>query len=232
MCVCVLLCLLVLLVFGVSQIREAAQCSDGSKNVLAAAVDAAKVRCTLGEISSAMEDVWGRYILSSRVVGGVYRAAYPDTSEIERVEGLVNRFEDQAGRRPRMLVVKLGQDGHDRGAKIIANGFADLGFDVDLGPLFQTPQEAARQALDADVHVVGVSTQAAGHRTAVPELIKELRRSGAGYISVIVGGVIPEEDHDFLRSRGVKLIFGPGTRVINAAETVLKHLVEEEKIAR
>mmetsp|Transcript_6211 Transcript_6211/g.18729 ORF Transcript_6211/g.18729 Transcript_6211/m.18729 type:complete len:748 (-) Transcript_6211:101-2344(-) len=217
---------------ALDRIREDARKGGRDHNVLEAAVSAARARCTLGEISLALEDVWGRYVPTTQVIGGVYRNQYSEQEDLERVERLVHSFESRVGRRPRMLVVKLGQDGHDRGAKVIASGFADLGFDVDLGPLFQTPSEAAQQALDADVHVVGVSTQAAAHRTMVPELVRELKKAGGDDITVIVGGVIPEDDYSLLRDHGVRLIFGPGTRVVLAAEQVLEHLVQDQNISR
>jgi methylmalonyl-CoA mutase len=197
---------------------------SGEGNLLEAAVDAARVRATVGEISEAMEQVFSRHRAEVRSVSGVYRAMYRDEKEFERVSKAVAAFGEQAGRRPRMLVVKLGQDGHDRGMKVIATSFADLGFDVDVGPLFQTPAEAAQQAIDNDVHVVGVSSQAAGHKTLVPELVKALRDAGAPDIAVVVGGIIPPQDYDFLRKEGVAAIFGPGTPVPEAASEVLEVL--------
>ncbi len=203
-------------------ISELAQSGEG--NLLAAAIDAARVRATVGEISEAMEKVFSRHRAEVRSVSGVYRAMYRDEEAFARVAKAVETFGTQAGRRPRMLVVKLGQDGHDRGIKVIATSFADLGFDVDVGPLFQTPSEAAQLAIDNDVHVVGVSSQAAGHKTLVPELIRALREAGASEIVVIVGGIIPPQDYDFLRSEGVAAIFGPGTPIPDAAAEVLEVL--------
>ena len=196
----------------------------GEGNLLEAAVAAARVRATVGEISDAMEEVFSRHRAEVRSVSGVYRSVYRDQESFDRVTKSVEEFAKESGRRPRMLVVKLGQDGHDRGMKVIATSFADLGFDVDVGPLFQTPAEAAQQAIDNDVHVVGVSSQAAGHKTLVPELVKALREAGASDISVIVGGIIPPQDYEFLRGEGVSAIFGPGTPVPDAAAEVLEVL--------
>ena len=196
----------------------------GEGNLLEAAVAAARVRATVGEISDAMEEVFSRHRAEVRSVSGVYRSVYRDQESFDRVTNSVEEFAKESGRRPRMLVVKLGQDGHDRGMKVIATSFADLGFDVDVGPLFQTPAEAAQQAIDNDVHVVGVSSQAAGHKTLVPELVKALREAGASDIAVIVGGIIPPQDYDFLRNEGVSAIFGPGTPVPDAAAEVLEVL--------
>jgi methylmalonyl-CoA mutase len=203
-------------------IFELAQSGQG--NLLAAAIDAARVRATVGEISEAMEKVFSRHRAEVRSVSGVYRATYRDSETFARVAKAVESFGQRAGRRPRMLAVKLGQDGHDRGIKVIATSFADLGFDVDIGPLFQTPAEAAQLAIDNDVHVVGVSSQAAGHKTLVPELIRALRDAGAPEIVVIVGGIIPPQDYDFLRNEGVAAIFGPGTPIPDAAAEVLEVL--------
>jgi methylmalonyl-CoA mutase len=197
---------------------------SGEGNLLEAAVEAARVRATVGEISDAMEKVFSRHRAQVRSVSGVYRAMYRDEEAFEKVAHTVEDFEREHGRRPRMLVVKLGQDGHDRGLKVIATSFADLGFDVDVGPLFQTPAEAAQQAIDNDVHVVGVSSQAAGHKTLVPELVAALREAGAPDIQVVVGGIIPPQDYDFLRAEGVAAIFGPGTPVPEAAAEVLEVL--------
>ena len=197
---------------------------NGQGNLLKAAVDAARARATVGEISDAMEVAYSRHRADIRSVSGVYRSMYRDEEEFARVNQSVEAFATETGRRPRMLVVKLGQDGHDRGMKVIATSFADLGFDVDIGPLFQTPTEAAQQAIDNDVHVVGVSSQAAGHKTLVPELVHALREAGAGDIAVVVGGIIPPQDYDFLRKEGVAALFGPGTPVPEAAAEVLEVL--------
>lgn len=196
---------------------------DGG-NLLAAAVEASKSRATVGEISDAMERVFGRYKPLDRVVSGAYSGEFTDKSELDIVLERVQEFESKNGRRPRILVAKMGQDGHDRGAKVIASGFADLGFDVDIGPLFQTPGEVARQALDADVHVVGVSSQAAGHKALVPKLIEQLAAEGADDVLVVCGGVIPPQDYAFLKEKGVAAIFGPGTKIYKAAGEILDKL--------
>ncbi len=197
---------------------------NGKGNLLAAAIDAARARATVGEISSALEDVYGRYRAAIQTVSGVYASVEHGNSEFDKVCEDVRAFAAEEGRRPRMLVVKLGQDGHDRGMKIIATAFADIGFDVDVGPLFQTPAEAARQAIDNDVHVVGVSSQAAGHKTLVPLLVEALAANGADNIAVVVGGVIPPQDYEFLHQHGVSCVVGPGTPVPKAAAAVLKVL--------
>ncbi|MCU0271173.1 MAG: methylmalonyl-CoA mutase [Acidimicrobiales bacterium] len=193
----------------------------GGANLLALAVEAARARATVGEISDAMEAVFGRHRAEVRSISGVYGAAYEGDDGYAAIQGEIEAFAAEEGRRPRMLVAKMGQDGHDRGAKVIATAFADLGFDVDVGPLFQTPEEAARDAVENDVHVVGVSSQAAGHKTLVPQLIEELRRAGAEDVLVVCGGVIPPQDYDALYAAGVSAIFGPGTNIVEAARTVL-----------
>jgi len=205
--------------------------ATGKGNLLALAVDAARTRASVGEISSALEKVWGRYRAEIRTISGVYGAQYGSDSEWQALRKDVDRFAAEHGRRPRMLVAKVGQDGHDRGAKVIATAFADLGFDVDIGTLFQTPEEIARQAVENDVHVVGVSTQSGGHKTLVPQLIKELERLGANDIAVAVGGIIPTRDYPFLTSAGVKAIFGPGTAIPKAARRVLEVLEESGRPA-
>lgn len=213
--------------------RDAAACStaldalsaaagDGSGNLLALAVDAARARATVGEISDALEQVYSRHRAVTRSISGVYGGAYQGDEGFEKIRREVEVFAQAEGRRPRMLVVKMGQDGHDRGAKVIATAFADIGFDVDIGPLFQTPEEAARQALENDVHVVGVSSLAAGHKTLVPQLIAALRQQGAGDILVVCGGVIPPQDYDGLRRAGVAAIYGPGTNIPVAAAEMIK----------
>ena len=191
-------------------------------NLLEAAVGAARARATVGEISMAMEKVFGRHRAEVKTLAGVYGAAYEGDAGFAAIQKDVEAFAEEEGRRPRMLVVKMGQDGHDRGAKVIATAFADIGFDVDVGPLFQTPEEAAQDAVDNDVHVVGVSSQAAGHKTLAPKLIEALKAKDAGDIIVICGGVIPQQDYDFLREAGVKAIFGPGTNIPAAAADILK----------
>jgi len=196
-------------------------------NLLAVAVDAARARATVGEISAALEKQWGRHQAVNRTVSGVYGAAYKGDESFEAIKTRVREFGERHGRRPRMLVVKLGQDGHDRGAKVIATAFADIGFDVDIGPLFQTPEEAARQAIENDVHVIGVSSQAAGHKTLVPAMIQSLEAQNAGDIQVVCGGVIPPQDYAALRQVGVAALFGPGTHIPTAAGEVLS-LIEKQ----
>ena len=190
-------------------------------NLLEAAVEAARARASVGEISMAMEEVFGRHRAEVKTLAGVYGAAYEGDAGFEQIQKDVEAFAEAEGRRPRMLVVKMGQDGHDRGAKVIATAFADIGFDVDVGPLFQTPEEAAQDAIDNDVHVVGISSQAAGHKTLAPKLIEALKERGAEDIIVICGGVIPQQDYDFLKAAGVKAIFGPGTNIPAAAREIL-----------
>ena len=201
----------------------------GDGNLLALCIEAARARATVGEMSDAMEAVFGRHAAEVRTGLGTYGREYADDEDFAAVSARVDAFAEAEGRRPRMLVVKMGQDGHDRGAKVIATGFADLGFDVDVGVLFQTPAEAAADAVDNDVHVVGVSSQAAGHKTLVPQLIEELKARGAGDVAVVVGGVIPPQDVPFLESVGVDAVFGPGTNIVTAAATVLDLLTERSK---
>ncbi len=202
-------------------LREGAK---GSANLLALAVEAARARCSLGEISSAMEDVFGRYGTSPTPVSGIYGGAYTDDARWARLEDGVAATERRLGRKPRMLVAKMGQDGHDRGANLVSSMFGDLGFDVVPGPLFQTPEEAAKLAIDSDVDVIGASSLAAGHKTLIPELIGHLKDAGRADIKVIAGGVIPAQDYEMLRAAGVQAIFGPGTNLVEAAEEVLKLL--------
>ncbi|MBK8979666.1 MAG: methylmalonyl-CoA mutase [Planctomycetes bacterium] len=196
----------------------------GHANLLGLAIDAARAGATVGEISSAMEEVFGRYQAQVRTIGGVYASEVQDLEPVRRVQASTREFAQREGRRPRILVAKMGQDGHDRGAKVIATAFADLGFDVDVGPLFQTPEEVARQAVDNDVHIVGVSSLAGGHRELVPALVAELRRQGADDVLVVVGGVIPRQDHAALEAAGCAAVFGPGTVIPEAAERLLKIL--------
>ncbi len=191
-------------------------------NLLEAAVEAARARASVGEISMAMEKVFGRHRAEVKTLAGVYGSAYEGDEGFAQIQKDVDTFAEEEGRRPRMLVVKMGQDGHDRGAKVIATAFADIGFDVDVGPLFQTPEEAAQDAIDNDVHVVGISSQAAGHKTLAPKLIEALKAEGAGDIIVICGGVIPHQDYAFLEEAGVKAIFGPGTNIPSAARDILE----------
>ncbi len=191
-------------------------------NLLEGAVEAARARATVGEISMAMEKQFGRHRAEVKTLAGVYGAAYEGDAGFAAIQKSVEDFAEQEGRRPRMLVVKMGQDGHDRGAKVIATAFADIGFDVDVGPLFQTPAEAAQDAVDNDVHVIGISSQAAGHKTLAPQLVKALKEAGAEDIIVICGGVIPQQDYQFLYDAGVKAIFGPGTNIPAAAQDILQ----------
>ncbi|SDM68838.1 methylmalonyl-CoA mutase [Siphonobacter aquaeclarae] len=203
-----------------------AAAAAGSGNLLEAAIDAARVRATLGEISSALEQVFGRHKALIRTISGIYAAEVSDDENFRLARQLADEFARAEGRRPRILVAKMGQDGHDRGAKIIATSFADLGFDVDVGPLFQTPAEVAMQAVENDVHVIGASSLAAGHKTLIPELIAELNRLGRPDIQVVAGGVIPPQDYAFLEEAGVKGIFGPGTVISIAAQQILRTLLD------
>jgi methylmalonyl-CoA mutase len=207
---------------ALERLERCAATRDG--NLLECTVEAARKRATLGEISMALEKVWGRYEATTRTIAGVYSAESASGEEFRKARRMVEQFEREEGRRPRILVAKMGQDGHDRGAKVIATAFADIGFDVDIGPLFQTPSEVARFALDSDVHIVGVSSLAAGHKTLVPQLIEELRALGRDDILVVVGGVIPPQDYKFLYEAGVAGIFGPGTVIPVAAQKVLEML--------
>ncbi|MBU2089470.1 MAG: cobalamin-dependent protein, partial [Alphaproteobacteria bacterium] len=203
----------------------------GKGNLLAACVDAARARATVGEMSDAMEKVFTRHRAVIRSISGVYGSAYDDDDGFRRIQKETDDFAAEEGRRPRLLVVKLGQDGHDRGAKVIATAFADIGFDVDIGPLFQTPEEAARQAIENDVHVVGVSSQAAGHKTLVPELRTALDAMGGGDILIVCGGVIPPQDYEFLTAHGVSAIYGPGTNIPHAAAEILTLIRRRRKAA-
>jgi methylmalonyl-CoA mutase len=194
----------------------------GSGNLLDLAIKASRLRATVGEISDALETVWGRHRATNQTVSGVYSAAFGEDGTMQAIRSLTDSFALAEGRRPRIMIAKLGQDGHDRGANVVATAFADLGFDVDVGPLFQTPEEAARQAVENDVHAIGVSTLAAGHKTLVPALIKALRDQGADDIVIIVGGVIPAQDYDELYKAGIAGIFGPGTPIPQCANEVLR----------
>ena len=198
-----------------------AAAESGQGNLLSLAIEATRARATVGEISDALEQVYGRFVANAQTVSGVYAAAYADDAEWGGIAMDIDAFVEKHGRRPRMLVAKMGQDGHDRGAKVVATAFADVGFDVDLSPMFSTPEEVARQAIENDVHVVGASSLAAGHKTLVPQLIDALREQGADDVIVIAGGVIPQQDYGFLEERGVALIFGPGTPIPDAARKVL-----------
>tara|TARA_R110000796_G_scaffold96719_1_gene202784 strand:- start:170561 stop:172678 length:2118 start_codon:yes stop_codon:yes gene_type:complete len=200
---------------------------SGKGNLLELAVDAARLRASLGEISTALENVFGRHKAVIRSISGVYSNEVKDNEDFKRARELADKFAEMDGRRPRIMVAKMGQDGHDRGAKVIATSFADLGFDVDIGPLFQTPEETALQAAENDVHMIGASSLAAGHKTLIPQLIAELKRLGREDIMVIAGGVIPPADYDFLREAGAAAIFGPGTVIAKAAQEILLKLIEE-----
>lgn len=199
----------------------------GEGNLLDAAVQAAKERATLGEISDALEEVFGRYRAEIKSVQGVYKKEIMTDSAFAKAQELANQFAEKEGRRPRIMIAKMGQDGHDRGAKVVATGYADVGFDVDIGPLFQTPAEAAKQAVENDVHILGVSSLAAGHKTLVPQVMEELKKYGREDIMIIVGGVIPRKDYDFLFNAGVAAVFGPGTKISEAAIDILQLLLED-----
>jgi methylmalonyl-CoA mutase len=202
---------------------------NGNGNLLALAIDCARVRASLGEISMVMENVYGRHQATIRSISGVYSSESMNDSDFEKAKELVETFAKLEGRRPRIMIAKMGQDGHDRGAKVIATSFADIGFDVDIGPLFQTPKEAAKQAVENDVHVLGVSSLAAGHKTLVPQVIEELKLLGREDIMVVAGGVIPAQDYDFLYNAGVFGVFGPGTKISKAAQSILELLIDSTK---
>jgi methylmalonyl-CoA mutase len=198
---------------------------SGKGNLLEAAIEAARNRATLGEISMAMESVFGRYSATIKSIAGVYKREIKADAKFQEAQALADKFAALEGRRPRIMVAKMGQDGHDRGAKVVATSFADLGFDVDIGPLFQTPEEAARQAVENDVHILGMSSLAAGHKTLAPQVIEELKKLGREDIMLIVGGVIPPKDYQFLYDRGVAAVFGPGTVISEAASEILQLLI-------
>jgi methylmalonyl-CoA mutase len=210
-----------------SEITKA--CETGKGNLLALSVEAAKKRASLGEISYACEKVFGRYKAVIRTISGVYSAEAGKEGSFVEAHKLADEYAEIEGRRPRIMIAKMGQDGHDRGAKVVATGYADIGFDVDIGPLFQTPAEAARQAVENDVHILGVSCLAAGHKTLVPQVIEELKKLGREDIMVIVGGVIPPQDYQFLYESGVVAIFGPGTVISEAGVKMLELLIEARK---
>ena len=197
---------------------------SGQGNLLDLSIQAIRLRATVGEVSDALEKVFGRHRADTQKVTGVYAAAYDSAEGWEKLKAEIAEFAQAQGRRPRVMIAKLGQDGHDRGAKVVATAYADLGFDVDMGPLFQTPEECARQAIENDVHAVGVSTLAAGHKTLVPAIIAELKKQGADDIIVFVGGVIPRQDYEFLYESGVKGIYGPGTPIPASAKDVLEQI--------
>ena len=201
------------------------QCAETDEgNLLELAVDAARARATNGEISGALEKVWGRHKAIIRSIAGVYSAEFGNDEEVTTIRQMTDEFEVNEGRRPRIMVAKMGQDGHDRGAKVIATAFADMGFDVDIGPLFQTPAEVAKQAVENDVHVVGISSLAAGHKTLLPQLVTELNQLGRDDMMIVIGGVIPAQDYQFLYEHGASAIFGPGTVIPVAAQKVLNEL--------
>jgi methylmalonyl-CoA mutase len=195
-------------------------------NLLELAVEAARVRATLGEISLALENHWGRYVAKTQTISGVYSNEMKKNEDFAAALKAADAFAEKIGRRPRIMIAKMGQDGHDRGAKVVATSFADLGFDVDMGPLFQTPKEAAKQAVENDVHILGISSLAAGHKTLVPAVMEELKALGREDILIIVGGVIPAQDYDYLYDRGVAGIFGPGTAIAKAAKSILDILID------
>jgi methylmalonyl-CoA mutase len=207
--------------------RLTASAENGSENLLSLAVEAARNRATLGEISDALEAVFGRYKAQIRSFSGVYSKEIKNDASFERAQQLADAFAKKEGRRPRIMIAKMGQDGHDRGAKVVATGYADVGFDVDIGPLFQTPAEAAKQAVENDVHILGVSSLAAGHKTLVPQVIEELKKYGREDIMVIVGGVIPAQDYQFLFDAGAVAVFGPGTKISDAAISILEVLLQD-----
>ncbi|WP_338731066.1 methylmalonyl-CoA mutase [Mangrovimonas cancribranchiae] len=209
---------------SLQKLTEAAK--TGQENLLALAVNAARNRATLGEISSALETVFGRYKAQIKSFSGVYSKEVKDDDSFKKAKALADKFAEQDGRRPRIMIAKMGQDGHDRGAKVVATGYADVGFDVDIGPLFQTPQEAAKQAVENDVHILGVSSLAAGHKTLVPQVIEELKKYGREDIMVIVGGVIPKQDYQYLFDAGAVAVFGPGTKISDAAIKILEILID------
>jgi len=203
-------------------LTESARSEKG--NLLALAIEAAKKRASLGEISDALEKVYGRHKAIIRSITGVYGREFGEDDQIKELLEITDAFATREGRRPRILIAKMGQDGHDRGAKVVATAYADLGFDVDIGPLFQTPEETARQAVENDVHVIGMSSLAAGHKTLLPQLIEELGKLDREDIMVIVGGVIPSQDYDYLMEHGAAAIFGPGTVIPTAARKILAEL--------
>jgi methylmalonyl-CoA mutase len=210
-------------------LKKITSVAEKGGNLLEASIAAVRLRATVGEVSDAMEKIFGRYAATTRVISGAYASEYGDSEIITSLRRRTERFLEKTGRRPRMLVTKMGQDGHDRGIKVVATAYADLGFDVDISPMFQTPEEAARMAIENDVHVVGASSLAAGHKILVPELIANLQKSGGDEIMVIAGGVIPPPDYEFLYKQGVKAVFGPGTAITESADKVLA-LLEEKYI--
>ena len=207
---------------ALAALTRAAETGEG--NLLDMTVKAIRLRATVGEVSDALEKVFSRFRANHQTISGVYGGVVEGDNNWESLKTDVAKFTEAEGRRPRVMIAKLGQDGHDRGAKVVATAYADLGFDIDMGPLFQTPEEAARQAVENDVHAVGVSSLAAGHKTLLPELVKALKAQGADDIIVFAGGVIPAQDYDFLYAAGAKAIFGPGTRIEDSARMVLEEI--------
>jgi methylmalonyl-CoA mutase len=210
-----------------SALEALTKCAETDEgNLLDLAIKAARARATLGEISYSLEKIWGRFQAVTRTISGVYSTEYSSDSDDKVIEAkkLTDEFAKKEGRRPRIMIAKMGQDGHDRGAKVVATAYADMGFDVDMGPLFQTPEETARQAVENDVHIIGMSSLAAGHKTLLPQLIEELKKLGREDIIVIVGGVIPAQDYDFLYKHGATAIFGPGTKIPEAAITIMEEV--------
>jgi methylmalonyl-CoA mutase len=214
---------------ALNTLTHAAETGEG--NLLALAVEATRARASLGEISQALEKVYGRHQAEIRSISGVYSSEYTESQTIADVRAMTDAFEQREGRRPRIMVAKMGQDGHDRGAKVISTAFADMGFDVDIGPLFQTPEEAARQAVENDVHVLGISSLAAGHKTLLPQVVEALRTMGREDILIVIGGIIPAQDYDFLREQGASAVFGPGTVIPVAAKRVLEELNRQFELA-
>ena len=208
---------------ALAKLSDVARTGEG--NLLEVAIEAARVRATLGEISSAMEEHFGRHKAVVRTISGVYSRESAGDDDFREVQELTNQFAMEQGRRPRIMIAKMGQDGHDRGAKVVATSFADMGFDVDMGPLFQTPEEVARQAAENDVDFVGASSLAGGHKTLVPQLVEELRRLGREDILVIAGGVIPQQDYEYLYERGISAVFGPGSKLPRCARLMLEKLM-------
>jgi methylmalonyl-CoA mutase len=201
-----------------------AAAESGNGNLLDLTVKAMRLRATVGEVSDALEKIFGRFRANNQTISGVYGGVVEGQESWEKIKADVAKFAEEEGRRPRIMIAKLGQDGHDRGAKVVATAYADLGFDIDMGPLFQTPEEAARQAIENDVHAVGVSSLAAGHKTLLPQLVKALKEQGGDDIIVFAGGVIPAQDYDYLYNAGAKAIFGPGTRIEDSAIKVLEEV--------
>jgi methylmalonyl-CoA mutase len=203
------------------------RCAESNGNLLEVCIPAIRARATVGEVSDAIEKVFGRFVATTRVISGVYASEFGDQTVIETIRKRCEKFSEKQGRRPRILMTKMGQDGHDRGVKVVATAYADLGFDVDISPMFQTPEEAARMAVENDVHVVGASSLAAGHKSLVPQLIESLKALGGNDVMVVVGGVIPPGDYEYLYQAGAACVFGPGTAITVSANEVLNHLEKQ-----